>query len=211
MPLVKLEKINSNSFWCIWEITETEEQLKKQVYLSVEGLREIAGISHPIKILERMASRACVQELVRQTGKAYHGLYKDEHDKPYLIDLDYYISISHSYPYAVGILHKLLPVGIDIEKPVEKLGRIAHRFLNDEEFEDSNGELKKLCVYWTGKEAIYKLNGRTGLSFKKDIHVYPFSLYKRDAIRSEFSNKEGKTRLALNYRDLGSHIVSYCF
>ncbi len=211
MPLANLEKISSNSFWCIWEITETVEQLKKHVFLSVEGTKEIARISHPVKQLERMASRACVQELVKQTGKPYHGLYKDEHEKPHLIELDYYISISHSFPYAVAILHKMLPVGIDIEKPVGKLGRIAHRFMNDEEFADCQGDLKKLCVYWSGKEAIYKLNGRTGLNFKQDIHIYPFTLFKRDAIRSEFSTSEGKTRLALNYRDLGSHMVCYCF
>jgi 4'-phosphopantetheinyl transferase len=211
MPLSKLEKINANSFWCIWEITETFDQLYQRVVLSEHGKREIAGISHPVKQLERLAARCCVQELVRQTGKDYQGIIKDEHDKPFLLDYAFHISISHSYPYAAAILHKKLPVGIDIEKPVEKLGRIAHRFLNDDEFMDCKGDLKKLCIYWSGKESIYKLNGKTGLNFKKDIRIAPFELHKRDVIKSQFSLGNNSVRIALNYQELYGHIICYCF
>lgn len=211
MPIIKLDKINANSYWCIWEITESIEQLLNKIVLSEDGEDEIAHISHPIKQKERLASRCCVQELVKQTGKEYQGIIKDEHDKPHLVGINYHISISHSYPYAVAILHKKLPVGIDIEEPVEKLGRIAHRFLNDQEFFDCNGDLKKLCVYWSGKEAIFKLNGKMGLNFKKDIRIAPFELHKKDVVKSEFVIGENKTRIALNYQEIKGHIVAYCF
>ena len=211
MPITKIEKINSNSFWCFWEITETDYQLRKKVVLSEDGTNELDKISHPKKILERLASRGCVQELVKQIGKEYKGIIKDEHDKPHLIDLNYHISISHSYPYAVAILHKMLPVGIDIEKPVEKLGRISHRFLNDHEFADCDGDLRKLCIYWAGKEAIFKLNGKIGLNFKRDIRISPFMLKNQDVIRSEFSVGNDIARIALNYQDIADHIICYCF
>jgi phosphopantetheinyl transferase len=211
MPIIKLDKINANSYWCIWEITESIEQLLNKIVLSEDGEDEIAHISHPIKQKERLASRCCVQELVKQTGKEYQGIIKDEHDKPHLVGINYHISISHSYPYAVAILHKKLPVGIDIEEPVEKLGRIAHRFLNDQEFFDCNGDLKKLCVYWSGKEAIFKLNGKMGLNFKQDIRIAPFELHKRDVVKSEFVIGDNKTRIALNYQEIKAHIVAYCF
>lgn len=211
MPITKIEKINSNSFWCCWEISETVDQLRKKVILSENGEKELKGISHPIKQRERLASRACVQELVKQVGKEYNGITKDEHDKPHLIDFNYHISISHSFPYAAAILHKKLPVGIDIEKPVEKIGRIAHRFLNEQEFIDCDGDIKKLCIYWSGKEAIFKLNGKIGLNFKKDIRIYPFKLHKQDVIRSEFSVGEDTARVALNYQEMDTQIVCYCF
>jgi phosphopantetheinyl transferase len=211
MPITKIDKINANSFWCLWEITESKEQLLNKIVLSEDGRQEIDGISHPIKQRERLAARCCVQELVKQTGKAYKGITKDDHDKPHLIDLNYHISISHSFPYAAAILHKKLRVGIDIEKPVEKLGRIAHRFLNENEFADCNGDIKKLCVYWSGKEAIYKLNGKVGLNFKNDIRIAPFELHKRDVVKSEFSAGENIARIALNYQELHGHIVAYCF
>jgi len=211
MPITKIEKINSNSFWCCWEISETVDQLRNKVILSENGEKELKGISHPIKQRERLASRACVKELVKQVGKEYHGITKDEHDKPHLIGLNYHISISHSFPYAVAILHKKLPVGIDIEKPVEKIGRIAHRFLNEQEFIDCDGDIKKLCIYWSGKEAIFKLNGKIGLNFKKDIRIYSFTLHKQDVIRSEFSVGEDTARVALNYLEMDTQIVCYCF
>lgn len=211
MPITKIEKINSNSFWAQWEITENIDQLKNKLVLSEFGEQELRGITHPIKQRERLASRCCIQELVHETGKTYHGIYKDEHNKPHLIDNSYHISISHCFPFAVGILHKKLPVGIDVENPDEKLGRIAHRFLNEEEFADSQGDLKKLCIYWAGKEAIFKLNGKKGLNFKKDIRIAPFELHKRDVIRSEFTSGNASVKTALNYHTIESNIVCYCF
>ena len=210
MPITKLEKINSNSYWCIWEITETVDQLLEMIILSKDGHKEIDSISHPIKQRERLASRCCVQELVGQVRKEYNGIVKDKHDKPHLIDINFHISISHSFPYAVAILHKKLPVGIDIEKPIEKLGRIAHRYLNQEEFADSEGDVKKLCIYWSGKEAINKLNGKVGLNFKRHIRIAPFILHKKDVIRSEFSAEGITARIALNYQEIHDHIVCYC-
>jgi len=211
MPLAKIEKINSNSFWCLYEITESVDQLKKKVVLSKDGIAELEGISHPTKQRERLASRCCLQELVKKVGKDYRGIKKDEHDKPHLIGLQYHISISHSFPYAAAIIHKKLPVGIDIEKPTEKIGRIAHRFLNEEEFTDCDGDIKKLCIYWAGKEAIYKLNGKNGLNFKQNIRIPNFVLRDKDVIRSEFFLGKDMVRVALNYQDFDSHIICYCF
>jgi len=210
MPILKFDKISNKANWCIWEITETVDELKHRVILSKSGIDELLHISHPIKIKERLASRLCVQELVRNFGWEYHGMYKDDHNKPHLIDNDGHISISHSYPFAVAVIHKKLPVGIDIEKPVDKLVKIAHRFLNDDEFENAGQDLHKLCVYWTGKEAIYKLNGKKGLNFKRNIKIYPFELKKRDVIRSEFLLEDKAVKLALEYRELKGHIISYC-
>jgi phosphopantetheinyl transferase len=209
MPITKIEKINSNSFWCLWEISESVDQLLNKIVLSEDGKNELNRISHPIKQRERLASRCCIQELVIKAGKTYNGITKDEHDKPHLIDLNYHISISHSFPYAVAILHKKLPVGIDIEKPEEQLGRIAHRFLNADEFADCDGDVKKLCVYWAGKEAIFKLNGKKGLNFKKDIRIAHFNFHEQDVIRSEFSVGDETARISLNYLESNAHIICY--
>jgi len=212
MPAIKLEKINNNSFWCLWEIKESIEQMLRNTILSEAGRVEMEAIHHPTKQLESLASRRCIQEISNHIGMEYKGMYKDEFDKPHLIDKKFYISISHSYPYAVGILHKRLPVGIDIEKPQEKLLRISKRFLTDNEWIYAGDDINKLCVYWTGKEAIYKLNGRKGLSFKQNILIHPFQLRKRDVIKSELLLPNGgSTKVAINYRYFSGHYVSFCF
>jgi phosphopantetheinyl transferase len=194
----------------MWDISETVDELKHRVVLSKSGIDELVRISHPVKIKERLASRLCVQELVQNFDLEYKGIEKDEHNKPHLIDIDYHISISHSFPLAVAIIHKKLPVGIDIEKPVEKLRKIAHRFLDDQEYENAGNDPNKLCIYWTGKEAIYKLNGKKDLNFKRDIRIFPFELKKRDVIRSEFMINGRSVKLALDYRELKGHVISYC-
>jgi 4'-phosphopantetheinyl transferase len=211
MPAVKLEKINSNAYWCLWEITESLDQLERNTFLSPQGLDEISNISHPTRKRESLASRRCLQEIFKEMGKSYYGIYKDIHSKPHLVNSDYHISISHSFPYAVGILHKKLPVGIDIEKPVEKLKVVASRFLRPEEFIDAGDDLRKLCVYWSGKEAIFKLNGHRSMNFQDNIRIHPFVIRKRDVIRSEMLVSNTLVKIALNYREMHGHYISFCF
>ena len=211
MPKIKLEKLNNNAYWCLWHITESAEHFIRYTTLSEEGRKEIEGIHHPITRIESMASRKCIHEIALEMGLDYKGIYKDEYDKPHIIGTKYYISISHSYPYAVGILHKKLPVGIDIEKPKDKLLRISQRFLSRDEWLYAGDDLKKLCVYWAGKEAIYKLNGKKGLSFKENIFIHPFQLKKRDVIKSELILGGRATKIAVNYRYHDNHYISFCF
>ena len=211
MPAVKLEKINNNSFWCHWEITESLEQLLRNTILSTEGKQEIESIHHHQKQIESLASRRCIQEIMQTLGAEYTGIHKDEFDKPHLIDSKFHISISHSYPYAVGILHKKLPVGIDIEKPIDKLLKISKRFLSENEWLYAGDDLNKLCIYWTGKEAIFKLNGKKGISFRENIYIHPFQLRKRDVVKSELILDSGPTKIAVNYRLLNGHYISFCF
>lgn len=211
MPAVKLEKINNNSFWCLWEITESLEQMLRNTILSDEGKAEIEKIHHPTAKVESLSSRRCIQQIANEIGMDYQGVYKDEFDKPHLVNSKFHISLSHSYPYAAGILHKKLPAGIDIEKPKEKLLKVSQRFLCRDEWLYAGDDLKKLCVYWTGKEAIYKLNGRKGLSFQKNIFIHPFQLRRRDVIKSELILSDRKTKIALNYRYHNGHYIAFCF
>jgi len=68
-------------------------------------------------------------------------------------------------------------------------------------------------VYWVGKEAIYKLNGKKGLSFRKNIFIHPFQLKKRDVIKSELiiNERSRSTKIAVNYRFHDGHYIGFCF
>lgn len=126
---------------------------------------------HPNKRAEFLASRYMIKSLCHELDIPFHGICKDGHGKPHLIDSDYHISISHSYPYVACMIHKNVPCGIDIESPREQLLRIRHKFLNDQEFETCGTDINKLCLYWCIKESIYKLYGRKNLSFSKNIFI----------------------------------------
>jgi 4'-phosphopantetheinyl transferase EntD len=73
-------------------------------------------------------------------------------------------------------LHK--PLGIDLEKITERLHIIKHKFLTDSERENANDELEKLCIYWSAKESLYKLYGKRGVHFQKELLVLDFSKKK---------------------------------
>lgn len=173
MPLVHSENITNACRLLVWRLTETEEVLRQMLPSSAD-LDELSTISHSQKKREWMAGRIVLAHIVAQAGEVFKGTWKDEHGKPFLVDSDQHISITHTLDYVAAVIHPTLPVGIDIEKKSEKLIRTATKYLNENELVEAHGSLLKLCVYWCGKEALYKLNGRNKVSFKQAISVASF-------------------------------------
>ncbi|MFY0628016.1 MAG: 4'-phosphopantetheinyl transferase superfamily protein [Reichenbachiella sp.] len=152
----------------IWEIDENIEKLKNE--LTEAELAQSKNF-HPHKFAEFVTSRLLIKAMCLQAGIPYKGLIKDEHGKPFFIDSSFHLSISHSYPMVAGLIHKSKPCGIDIELPREQLLRVKGKFLNPKELEMCADDLEKLCLYWSAKEAIYKIYGRKNLSFAANIAI----------------------------------------
>ncbi len=178
MPLVKSEMMGEASAWGLWQITETEEEL---AFTALESCPD--DIIAPSKRREFLAGRALIKSLVEKIGSEYSGLRKDEQGKPYLKDLPFEISLSHSSPFVAAQIHHGTAVGIDIEQPKEKLLRIASRVLSDTEEADAGDDIVKHCVYWCAKEAMYKLYGKRGLHFNSELNVAPFKLEQKGRLQ----------------------------
>lgn len=92
--------------------------------------------------------------------------------KPSLSNLpNTFISISHSKHFcALGVSkHEL---GIDIEEISPRIERISSRFINELENQFiGNQSLRDLTKLWTMKEAMFKLNNRTGIQFKTELII----------------------------------------
>jgi 4'-phosphopantetheinyl transferase len=174
MPLVHSEKIEETSTLLVWNLTETENELSGMLD-SPHNSFELNSISHPQKKREWMASRLLIKILTEEFGSIYKGTYKDDHGKVFLSQQDAHISITHTHDYVAAILDPVKPVGIDMEKLDPKLRRTAKKFLNDQELAHASDDLTLLAMYWCAKEAIYKLYGKTKVSFKDDIQVLSFS------------------------------------
>ena len=125
----------------------------------------------------------------------------DDHGKPYLVNSNTHISLSHSYDYAAVIISKDKKVGVDIELIKHKIKSIKHKFLSDLELaqkqigDNTNG----LYVSWCAKEAIYKWYGRKGLEFKQHIHIKPFKLKDEGVLQALVELPEGTKALDVNY------------
>lgn len=176
MPIKISENINSKSGWVLWEIKETLEEMMYALPLTRLEMNELDGITNFYKKKEWLAGRLSVKALLDGHSIPYKGIYKDSHGKPYLIDDACHISIANSYPYAAAIFHDDEPVGIDIENPREKLRALAVKFLNEKEQENAGENLQKLCLYWCGKETLYKIYGRKQLSFRQHMTFENFDL-----------------------------------
>ncbi|MEK6482156.1 4'-phosphopantetheinyl transferase superfamily protein [Catalinimonas sp. 4WD22] len=187
MALTKIVKINDKLSWALWKIEGPWTELLKEREISEEEYELLDSIHHPTKKAEFLASRLALHALLSSVGIEEYTMYKDSHGKPHIMQYSFHISLANSYPYATAIIHMDAPVGIDIEKPSEKLIRVQHKFLHPSEWSTFKDNQERLCLAWCAKESLYKLHGRKNLSFKGNICIqeidYPHtSLLKADII-----------------------------
>ncbi|MDZ4682889.1 MAG: 4'-phosphopantetheinyl transferase superfamily protein [Saprospiraceae bacterium] len=171
MPLF-LKKNDLGTTIALWQITEPEAWFLAGLELTVRETEQLAGIKGR-KRVEWLAVRYLTHELSGMASRS--PILKDDSGKPYLAHEGLHLSISHSGEIAAAMLAQL-PVGIDIQRPVEKIERIAHKFLRPEEAASlsTTHRLLHLHVYWGAKEVLYKAYGRRELDFRAHIAVKPF-------------------------------------
>lgn len=173
MPLYKTITPNSETEIKIWHIEESYDEFMAEVTLKPESLERVLGM----KSVLHQRGFLSVRCLLKAFGYADTDLYYDTMGKPHLKD-GKYISITHSFFFSAVIV-STRPVGIDIEKQRDKIGIIAHKFIDYEfDYLDTGGPdyVNKLTVIWCIKESLYKLFATPGLSFKAHCLVIPFML-----------------------------------
>jgi len=194
-----VHKINWNSLangWGVWEIDENEEGLTDLI-LPDDACPEEIG--NPRKRLEWLAGRALLKKMIEENRLVYQGIVKDEFGKPFLRNLPHQISLSNSFPFVAVQIHPSRSVGIDLEQPRPKLFSVMRRVLTDGEWSDGANNLRKLCVYWCAKEALYKIYGKRSLIFTEQILIRPFSLGEVGILEGAIKDEVGITEVLLNY------------
>jgi 4'-phosphopantetheinyl transferase len=174
MAIVFSKNISENCIVTLWKIEEDADFFLKYLHIKEEDLATCSNATHPIKQLEWLASRTCVKYTVELLEHNYQGIEKDEHNNPYLSEIQGFVSLSHTSNYAVAIVSLEEEVGIDIEKISDKLSRVAHKFLSESERLHAGNDLLKMCIYWCAKESLYKWYGKKNLSFKENIYIELF-------------------------------------
>lgn len=173
MPLIAYHKETNWSFG-IWKITETANELIDHLPSSPEELQAARQFSSASRRKEWLATRVLLQELC---GEHKEIRYK-ESGEPYLADGSYQISISHTKGYAAVMLGEpsKCRVGIDMEYLSKRVLKVKDHFLSSEErsFIDPQHEANHLLICWCAKEAIYKMLGKEGVEFSRDLQVQPF-------------------------------------
>ncbi|MFI5187873.1 MAG: 4'-phosphopantetheinyl transferase family protein [Chitinophagales bacterium] len=166
MPIFFQHQINETTRLGIWKIEETEEFFLSNVPLQKE-------VTHPHKRLQHLAGRFLLQFLF--PGFPYELIKIADTRKPYLPGEQYHFSISHCGDYAAAIVSSNQRVGIDIEIPSGKAGRIMEKFLTKKEQGIFNSksfhDLRLTTLLWCCKESVYKWYGDGGVDFRRHIQL----------------------------------------
>jgi len=207
MPVFFQHQINENTRLGVWKIEETEDFFKGNVPLHRD-------VTHPRKRLQHLAGRFLLQFLF--PGFPYELVKIADTRKPFLPGEEYHFSISHCGDYAAAIVSKDQRVGIDIEIPVEKIGRIMHKYLSAEEQGTFNlvvpdpsslaGKYEEPTLFWSAKEAVFKWYGDGGVDFRKEIRLLEQDKTAR-TIECFFTKNESK--LMINYHPFDGLVLAW--
>lgn len=205
MPLYKTITPNSQTTVKIWKITESFDELIEPLTLKRESLKRVNGMKSEI----HQRGFLSVRHLLRSFGYTDKDLFYDERGKPHLKD-GKYISISHSFAFS-GVILSDQKVGIDIEKQRDKIGIIAHKFV-DYEFEylerEAENYIRKLTVIWCIKESLYKLFATPGMLFRDHFLVIPFMLDEEQTV-SWIDFNEKKYRYQVEFLEFDGYTCAF--
>lgn len=164
MPIYKQLKINQKTSLWVWEIHESEADLRQQVRLTAQCRSRLEKLRTPTHRKAFLAVRC----LLQAAEIPLSDLYYDSNGRPFL-KTGTHISISHAKTYA-GIVLSNCEVGLDIEEHRSKIKRIAQKFINPNDRVPTD-TLSDLTNLWCAKEAVYKARSLPGVGFRTDIAV----------------------------------------
>jgi len=170
MALFYAQTIDEATKLAVWKIEEPEAFFLEKVPLSRE-------ITHPAKRLQHLAGRFLLQYLYPDFPIRLIQIADTR--KPYLPEDPYHFSISHCGNYAAAIVSTEKRVGIDIEKPTERILRVMNKFLGEAEISlivpHNTEQLVKMgTLFWSAKEAMFKWYSHGEIDFKEHLLIRGF-------------------------------------
>ena len=133
----------------------------------------------------------------------------DDKGKPHLSGDSRHISISHSHDKLAFIVNEKESTGIDIELIRDKVLKIKHKFLTNEELLEAHDDVEKLLIYWAAKETLYKIYGLKEVDFITHLLVKPFTKHNLGTIIGEINLPNFKETFELNYQLIEDYVLVY--
>ncbi|MGR3810247.1 4'-phosphopantetheinyl transferase family protein [Jiulongibacter sp. NS-SX5] len=171
MPVRFQKECQSGAHLLVWEATEDLSSLFASIPSTILTDAEYLTAKTHQKKLELLCSRVAIRHLAADLGINFKGINKDENGKPFLDGTPWEMSITHSKHFMAVVMHPTKPVGVDIERPQEKMWRIKERLYTEPEIEIIGEDLNLMSIFWSAKEALYKLYGKRGTDFKENLKI----------------------------------------
>lgn len=207
MGLYSKRTLDNGATIAIWEITESEDDLRTLCSpIPNDELEELEILRSEARRKEKLAVRALLNELYPE--KVYLGHH--DNGKPYIQNCADEISISHTNRFAAIITHDEEDVGIDIECVNRDFSAVEKKALSEEELDDltdKNHNLQ-LAIYWCAKEAIYKRMSQRRVDFAEQIELEKFTPRRDGELEAVFIHKDGEEEeFELEYEMVEDHVM----
>ena len=206
MGLYLKKELENEAVIGVWQITETEEELKELSSTPSDEMEEISFIRSESLRKQRLAVRALLNTLFDEK------VYLSHHDngKPYLENNPVNISITHTEKYVAVILNDLEEVGIDCESLDRDFRAVEKKALSEDEIDDLEDDKRneQLAIYWCAKEAVYKKMSQYNVDFAEQIEIEAVRPRKEGELDATFINKDGyEQELKLEYMTFDHHVL----
>ncbi len=192
----------------VWQITESEEELRELSSIPSDELEEISYIKGDSLRKQKLAVRALLDAMFEEK------VYLNHHDngKPYIENSAINISITHTAKYVAVILNDTDEVGIDCESLDRDFSAVEKKALSEEEKDDLDDDAderrEQLAIYWCAKEAVYKLVSVYNVDFAEQIEVEDFRPHGEGELEATFIHKDGyEEEYELNYITFDRHAL----
>lgn len=197
---------DSRSRLGVWQITETEEELRALTSIPSDELEEISYIKNESLRKQKLAVRALLDTFFEDK------VYLSHHDngKPYIENSAVNISITHTNKYVAIILNEEEEVGIDCESLDRDFSAVEKKALSEDEIEDLDEDKRneQLAIYWCAKEAIYKKMSQYNVDFAEQIEIDDFRVRREGELEATFIQKDGfEEELNLQYTTFDRHVL----
>lgn len=210
MPLIIKQLLeNKQVIVGVWEINESLESLS--AICPLNRLEEISfkAIKNENRAKQWLISRILLNELSDTNDLS---VVYEKNGRPLINDGIHHVSISHTSKYVAVILSRYFKVGIDIEGIHPRILKIRPKFVSDDEnlfLQNTNALTESLILIWSAKEALFKMDGRGNMDFKRNLSIKPFSVQKEGQIFGVISKDEISLDFSLDYQIIQDHILVY--
>jgi 4'-phosphopantetheinyl transferase len=186
-----------------------ENILGKKIHLGVSRIADLMPDEQGDLSPQQVQSAAC-RILADKLWGEHLIISKNEDGKPEVENKSVQVSLSHTTGLAGAIVSYGHQVGMDIEWLNPKIERIAAKFLTGAELDAlGSNRLEQLILYWSAKEALYKLYARRKLEFKTQLLIEPFALGDKGILQGRILTPEYDWQGEVYYQFFDNHVLAY--
>jgi phosphopantetheinyl transferase len=209
MPIIFQQQLSESASIAVWKIIEPLSYFEQHIPAA-------RSITHEEVLKRHLAARMALLQL--DSTLSMPALKVAASGKPYFEDGNPFISFSHTEGYAAAMLSKHSEVGVDIERVGERITRIRHKFLNEQEQErlqlatglaslqDQADSAIWLTRCWSAKESLFKWQGIAAVDFREHLLLKDINLAAQQLV---FDCVKVEQTVKVQYATCENHVLTW--